>query len=366
MTLLYYHSQLMNIQTERATHREQAVIKLLFDYDAEVVSKIRTIAGVRWSSTMRCWYVADQPQKITALQNLGIAIEQKKVTNIIASDGNAALLERFSDYMKEMRYSKSTINTYVECLRIFFNFCPSKHYLEIDNNDIALFNRDYILNQKLSATYQGQFINAIKLFYEKIPRKRLVFEHIERPRKGSPLPKVLSKEDVSRLLSATQNVKHMAILSLIYACGLRRSELLNMQITDIDSKRNVINIRHAKGDKDRIVPLSEKILTLLRRYFKLYKPKKWLFEGQIAGTQYTETSINHIFQRAKKKAGITMPCTLHTLRHCYATHLLESGTDIRYIQALLGHKSSKTTEIYTHVTTKSIQKIKSPFDDLDL
>ena len=147
---------------------------------------------------MRCRYVADQPQKITALQNLGIAIEQKKVTNIIASDCNAALLERFSDYMKEMRYSKSTINTYVECLRIFFNFYRSKHYLEIDNNDIALFNRDYILNQKLLAT---------------------------------------------------QNVKHMAILSLIYACGLRRSELLNMQITDIDSKRNVINIRHAKGDK---------------------------------------------------------------------------------------------------------------------
>ena len=207
----------MNIQTERAKHREQAVIKLMFDYDADVVSKIRTISGVCWSRTMRCWYVADQPQKITALQNIGIAIEQKKATNVIANDGNAELLERFSDYMKEMRYSKSTINSYVECLRIFFNFYPSKHYPDIDNNDVALFNKDYILKQKLSATYQGQFINAIKLFYEKIPRKRLVIEHIERPRKGSPLPKVLSKEDVSRLLSATRNVKHKTILSLIYA-----------------------------------------------------------------------------------------------------------------------------------------------------
>ena len=356
----------MNIQTERAEYNNQKIIKLLFDYNKEIVAKIRTISGVRWSRTMRCWYVADQPQKITALQNLGIAVEQKKVTNIIANDSNAALLERFSDYMKEMRYSKNTINSYVECLRIFFNFFSSKHYLEIDNNDITQFNRDYILNQKLSATYQGQFINAIKLFYKKIPRKRLIVEHLERPRKGNPLPKVLSKEDVSRLLMATRNVKHKAILSLIYACGLRRSELLNMQITDIDSKRGVINIRHAKGDKDRIVPLSEKILTLLREYFKLYKPDKWLFEGKIAGTQYTETSINHIFQRAKKKGGVTMPCTLHTLRHCYATHLLEAGTDIRYIQALLGHKHSKTTEIYTHVTTKSIQKIKSPFDDLEI
>jgi len=238
--------------------------------------------------------------------------------------------------------------------------------MEIDNDDIALFNREYILKQKLSATYQGQFINAIKLFYEKIPRKKLIIEHLERPRTGSPLPKVLSKEDVSKLLSVTENIKHKAILSLIYACGLRRSELLNMQITDIDSNRNVINIRHAKGDKDRIVPLSEKILTLLRAYFKQYKPKKWLFEGQIAGTQYTGTSLNHIFQRAKKNAGVIIPCTLHTLRHCYATHLLEAGTDIRYIQVLLGHKHSKTTEIYTHVTTKSIQKIKSPFDDLEI
>ena len=138
-----------------------------------------------------------------------------------------------------------------------------------------------------------------------------------------------------------------------------------MQITDIDSKQNVVNIRHAKGNKDRIVPLSEKILTLLREYFKQHRPKKWLFEGQIAGTQYTETSLNKVFQQAKRKAKITMPCTLHTLRHCYATHLLEAGTDIRYIQVLLGHKNSKTTEIYTHVTTKSIQKIKSPFDDLE-
>ena len=356
----------MNIQTERARHRNQPVIKLLFDYDTDIISKVRTIAGIRWSRTMHCWYIADQPQNIAALRNLGIAVEQKKVTEIIVNDGNAELLERFSDYMKGMRYSANTVNSYLECLRIFFNFYRSKHYLEIDNNDIILFNRDYILKQELSTTYQGQFINAIKLFYEKIPRKKLIIEHIERPRKGSPLPKVLSKEDVSGLIAATQNIKHRAILSLIYSCGLRRSELQNMQITDIDSKRNVINIRNAKGNRDRIVPLSEKILTLLRQYFKQYRPEKWLFEGQITGTQYTETSLNKVFQKAKFKAGVTMPCTLHTLRHCYATHLLESGTDIRYIQVLLGHKSSKTTEIYTHVTTKSIQNIKSPFDDLDI
>ena len=193
-----------------------------------------------------------------------------------------------------------------------------------------------------------------------------MIEHLERPRKGSPLPKVLSKDDVAKILASSENVKHKAILSLIYACGLRRSELLNLQITDIDSNRHVVNIRHAKGDKDRIVPLSDKILTLLREYYKQYKPKKWLFEGQIAGTQYTETSLHKVFQKTKTKAGVKMPCTLHSLRHCYATHLLEAGTDIRYIQVLLGHRHSKTTEIYTHVTTKSIQNIKSPFDDLEI
>ena len=139
---------------------------------------------------------------------------------------------------------------------------------DIDNGDVALFNRDYILKQRLSATYQGQFFNAIKLFYTKIPRKKLIIDKMERPREGSPLPNVLSKEDVAKLLVSTENVKHKAILSVIYACGLRRSELLNLRIIDIDSKRNVINIRHAKGDKDRIVPLSDKILFLLRDYFK--------------------------------------------------------------------------------------------------
>ena len=325
----------MNVRTERVKYDNHEIIKLLFDYDKEITAKIRTIQGVRWSRSMSCWYVADQPQKITALQNIGIKIEQKNASKTITNDVNSKLLILFSDYMKTRRYSENTINSYVECLRIFFNYHSKKHYLEIDNNDVTFFNRDYILKQKLSATYQGQFINAIKLFYEKIPRKKLVVENLERTRTGSPLPKVLSKEDVAKLLSSTENIKHKSILALIYSCGLRRSELLNMQITDIDSKRNVIYLRHAKGDKDRIVPLSEKILTLLREYFKQYRPKKWLFEGQIAGTQYTETSLHKVFQNAKKKAGIKIPCTLHSLRHCYATHLLEAGTDIRYIQALL-------------------------------
>jgi integrase/recombinase XerD len=154
------------------------------------------------------------------------------------------------------------------------------------------------------------------------------------------------------------------MLSLIYSCGLRRSELINLKLTDIDSNRNIVVIRQSKGKKDRIAPLSLKILEMLRDYFKLYKPKVWLFEGSIAGTIYSEQSLQSVLKQALAKVNIKKAVSLHWLRHSYATHLLESGTDLRYIQELLGHNSSKTTEIYTHVSTKNIQQIKSPFDDL--
>jgi integrase/recombinase XerD len=145
---------------------------------------------------------------------------------------------------------------------------------------------------------------------------------------------------------------------------LRRSELLNLKPTDIDSKRGIVIIRQSKGKKDRIVPLSPKILEMLREYYIGYKPKTWLFEGQIENTKYDERSLSNVLKQALTKSRISKPVSLHWLRHSYATHLLESGTDLRYIQELLGHNSSKTTEIYTHVSTKSIQQIKSPFNDL--
>jgi integrase/recombinase XerD len=169
---------------------------------------------------------------------------------------------------------------------------------------------------------------------------------------------------VGAILKSAVNIKHRTMLSLIYACGLRRSELLNLQPLDVDSKRGLLIIRQSKGKKDRVVPLSEKIIHLLREYYEACKPKKWLFEGQKKGEQYSETSLQEVLKKALKKSKIRKPVTLHWLRHSYATHLLESGTDLRFIQELLGHKSSKTTEIYTHVSEKSIQKIQSPFDTL--
>jgi integrase/recombinase XerD len=189
-------------------------------------------------------------------------------------------------------------------------------------------------------------------------------EQFDRPRREHKLPNVLSKEEVKAILNASGNIKHRSMLSLIYACGLWRSELLHLKPGDIDSKRHMLIIRNSKGKKDRMVPISDKIIEMLREYYVAYRPVTWLFEGQTEGTLYSETSLAKVLDNACEKVKISKPVTLHWLRHSYATHLLESGTDLRYIQELLGHKSSKTTEIYTHVSEKSLQKIISPFDTL--
>lgn len=207
-------------------------------------------------------------------------------------------------------------------------------------------------------------VNAIKLFFRTVQNKTIDVDLIHRPKRSKLLPNVLSKDEVKAILDAPTNVKHKTMLSLIYACGLRRSELLNLKPEHINSKRNVLIIKQSKGKKDRITPISDKLIGLLRDYYKTYKPEVWLFEGQNKGERYSEKSLQSVLKQALEKCKTTKPVTLHWLRHSYATHLLESGTDLRYIQELLGHNSSKTTEIYTHVSTKSLQNIKSPFDDL--
>ncbi len=236
--------------------------------------------------------------------------------------------------------------------------------MEITNADLTDFNHNYIIKNSYSAAYQNQVINGVKLFFTFSRSLKFEVEQAERPRREHKLPNVLSKEEIKLILEAHSNMKHKTMLSLIYSCGLRCGELIALKPENIDSKRNLIHINLAKGKKDRIVPLSSKILTMLREYYQKYKPKTWLFEGQIVGMQYDDRSLQQVLKQALRKSGIKKPVTLHWLRHSYATHLLESGTDLRYIQELLGHKSSKTTEIYTHVSTKSIQNITSPFDNL--
>lgn len=271
---------------------------------------------------------------------------------------------KFRQWMQQRRYANQTIKTYSSMLQVFFAYYPEKRIEDIGIKDIDDFNYYHVIGKGFSSSYQNQMINAIKLFYLKMLGINFELRELERPRKGKHLPKVLSKEEVLQILSGIKNLKHRAILSLIYSAGLRRSELINLKVHDIDSNRMIIRIKNSKGAKDRIVSLSKKVLILLREYYVLYRPKSYLFEGQLGGP-YSGTSINNIFKRAKKQAGICTEGGVHMLRHSFATHLHESGYDIRIIQELLGHKSSKTTEIYTHISTKSIQNVISPFDNIE-
>jgi len=270
----------------------------------------------------------------------------------------------FKNYMNFRRYSQNTIKTYADALEVFFRFYKDQAPESLNIEDIINFNISYILKKNLSASYQNQVINAIKLFYRNRFNRTMEVDFIQRPRREKRLPNVLSKNEVKSILEAPTNLKHRAMLSLIYACGLRRSELLNLTLKDILSERGLLFIRQSKGKKDRVVPISIKLIEMLRDYYIAYKPKTWLFEGQEVGKKYSERSIQLVLNQAVEKAKIVKPVSLHWLRHSYATHLLENGTDLRYIQELLGHSSSRTTEIYTHVSTRNLQQIRSPFDDL--
>lgn len=211
--------------------------------------------------------------------------------------------------MRSRRYSENTIGTYTEAIRSVFRFLENKPVSEISNNDIIRFNNEYIHKKGLSASFQNQVVNAVKLFFFTIENRQLVIEQVHRPKCAKMLPNVLSKEEVKIILTAQSNIKHRAMLGLIYSCGLRRGELLNLKLADVDSKRNLLLIRQSKGRKDRVAPLSDKTLALLRSYFMAYKPKCWLFEEQDKSKQYDENSLAAVLKQALEKSGIKKPVT---------------------------------------------------------
>ena len=258
------------------------------------------------------------------------------------------------------RYALATVKTYVHFFEKFINQYKEKPLSEIDENDIRSFLQG-LIQEKKSNSYLNQAVNAIKFYYEVVLDMPNRYYQIERPRKEKKLPVVLSKSEARALIDKTINIKHRCLIALLYSTGLRRNELLNLELSDIDSKRMLILVRAAKGKKDRYTLLSEKLLVDLRIYYSAYRPKRFLFEGQ-PGSTYSSSSVRMIICRARKKAGINKIVTPHTLRHSFATHLLENGTDLRHIQLLLGHESTKTTEIYTHVANNSFINIKNPLD----
>lgn len=374
------------ITLKAAIHRNTGRLMVVFDYRQDFIKLVKAIPGAAWSRTMNCWHLPDTAGSLDHLfkafrglawldlealkrsrgeQKLQVpARRSPKQALPEMNEGTRKRVEKFTAWMRSRRYSENTIRTYTESIVIFLRYYHDKEPGSIGNDDLVGFNNHYILANGFGSSYQNQVVNAIKLFYRNIENRCLDVELIHRPKREHHLPNVLSKQEVKAILGALTNVKHRTMLSTIYACGLRRSELLNLKPTDVDIERHQLHIRNGKGRKDRIVPITDRIVSMLSEYQSMYHPGQWLFEGQDPNQRYSEKSLQSVLKAAVGRAGIGKPVTLHWLRHSYATHLLESGTDLRYIQELLGHKSSKTTEIYTHVSIKSLQRIKSPFDDL--
>lgn len=306
------------------------------------------------------------------IQPSTLTLQSLYVQSLIWEQANKVSFAPIQDYLRHMKiknYSINTIKSYHSCLYTYLYFCYTRQ-IDFERATGKEVN-EYVLNiaaynrHRYNTTHQ--MINAIKYYYKNILGRvdTDTANTIERPQREKELPKILNKAEVEPIIKNCENLKHKSMLSLLYAAGLRAGELLNLQVSDIDGKRKLIYIRKGKGAKDRTTIFSDKLLALLRTYYQLYKPAYYLFEGQTGG-KYTNSSLRAILRKACEKGKIKSKPTLHWLRHSFATHLLEAGTDIRYIQELLGHTSSKTTEIYTYVSTKNLQKIKSPLEDLNI
>jgi integrase/recombinase XerD len=259
-------------------------------------------------------------------------------------------------------YSPKTIKTYVSCVKAFEEYSSPRRVQVLTADDV----REYLLYQieerKMSSGTISQIINSLRFLFVEVYKIPFAVGDIELPKRGRKLPVVLSIEEVKSILEGLGNLKHRVMLMLVYSAGLRVGEVVGLKPGDIDAERKMIYVRAGKGKKDRYTLLSEVVLDVLREYWKAYKPRTWLFEGQVPGRPYSIRSAERVFEIAAKKAGIQKDVSIHTLRHSFATHLLEQGTDIRFIQELLGHGSVRTTEIYTHVSRKQIATLRSPID----
>lgn len=277
-------------------------------------------------------------------------------------DKTSLLPPGYLELLQRKRYSHSTVATYTNYFLAYMEYFKKENLNSITHAQINTYILELIRYKNISISQQNQRINAIKFYYEKVLGRKREYIRISRPRKESKLPTILTIEEIEKLFEVTKNQKHKCILMTIYSGGLRRSELINLRVEDIDSQRMLIKICGAKGKKDRYTLLSERLLSELRKYYIRYRPQHLLFEGQ-GGGHYSATSIERIFRLAVSKAHIRKYVTPHSLRHSFATHLLEQGTNLRYIQELLGHASTKTTQVYTHVASNALMKIRNPLDN---
>jgi len=365
------------IRLKPGNHRGKDVVWLGCKKNQSLIDELKAY-GASWDQAQSSWYMPknrfdlhiffvhfkkygfiDYSEIKKQQQATGPLIEKR----ITKTHPQIPIPKGYIEQLEQKRYSENTRNTYMHYFKDFVAAFPGRDVNTIGKEEINTYILKLIREKQISASQQNQRINAVKFYYEKVLGRKKEYYDIERPRKERKLPDVLSKEEIQKIIGSTENLKHKVLIALIYSCGLRRSEVINLMLNDIDSKRMVIKIRGAKGKKDRYVQLSDGLLDLFRKYYIKFKPKKWLFEGQTGG-QYSAASILQVVKRTGQKAGIKKNVYPHLLRHSYATHQLEQGTDIRFIQEWLGHQSIKTTERYTHVSELNFKNFKNLLDDI--
>ncbi len=353
-------------------HRDREVLSIQVN-NFFLADFVKNELKATWSQTRKFWYVPFGD--FTALEVIKAlrpycevdhsALDRKtagrRLTLMLVelSADDADRVVKFGRWMQAKRYGESTVEQYVSLVNFFMRYVTMRK-IELSARAVEQFNYEFVVAPGKSLAYQNQAISAIKHFFTYMDLEMEALT-LERPKREKRLPVILSREEVLRLLDGTQNLKHKLLLSLVYSAGLRISEALHMRLRDIDRDRMVIHIKSAKGKKDRYTLLARKVLALLDEYCAVYSPQDLLFPGLMTEF-YSQRAAQMVLKMAAKKAGISKRITLHSLRHSFATHLLESGTDIRYIQTLLGHSSPKTTMIYTHVSQASVQRIINPLD----
>lgn len=362
------------------------IIRFLGRYDQDWIREVRTYGKVFFDKMRNEWYLRWSQITVDSLadyfmeRGVKIRIERTMpsrhirekresqgagIRDRILDGGTIEAIDAVRRYLEENRYSPKTVEAYTSMLSLFFKYYINYYPGEITESDISDFFHDYVIAHEYSPSFQNQMVSAIKLFFSLNGNGKVNVAGLARPRHGRSLPKVFSKEEVVRILNSPRNIKHKLMLWMIYSCGLRRSEVTNIRLRDLDRDRGILSIIEAKGMVDRIVPVPPKVWARLDEYLESCSPVYYLFEGQ-GGGRYSSESVYRIFKDALKKAGIEKEVGVHSLRHSYATHLHENGLDIRYIQELLGHKDSRTTEIYTHVSRRSLAVVRSPIEDLDV
>ena len=359
----------MIIRIRACMIRNERRIALLFDYNEDVITLVKQIEGRKWSASNKFWHIPYQANylkelnekfhgKLEFIKRTSENKEQRKITNIHFPP----------EYIETLRlkdYNESTIITYQQHFQRFLKFFENSKPEDIPFDEIRQYILYLVEGKKISASSQNNAINAIKFYYNEVINRTIDDFFIPRPRKAKTIPKILNEKEVSLILKSVSDLRNKCMIFLIYSAGLSPSELTYLKIKDIDSDKMKIFVSSAKSDKDRFVILSEKILNLLREYFKKYKPQEWLFESK-PEKQYPKRNLQKAFKAAVNKSGIEKPATLSILKNSFAVHLLEKGVDIRYIQQMLGHKHSKTTMKYLKVSKRDLSAIQSPLDSLDV